>query len=166
MVFTWKYNTRSFRLHPFAAAYYCVLILLGSCKDTSGAGAASSETTTAPSQPIFEKVSTDTTGITFENRITEDLSSLENLFNYDYFYNGAGAGVADLNNDGLLDVFFCGNQVPNKLFFNKGDIRIADFKNKAFKFSSEVVKDFLGDHFVLTPTVLTFLHSEIQKARI
>ena len=62
----------------------------------------------------------------FENNIQEDVSTLENLFDYDYFYNGAGTGVADLNNDGLLDIFFCGNQVDNKLFINKGDLKFED----------------------------------------
>jgi len=56
---------------------------------------------------------------------------MENLFNYDYFYNGAGVGIADLNNDGLNDVFFCGNQVDNKLFINNGQLSFTDISNKA-----------------------------------
>ena len=59
--------------------------------------------------PVFHKVDTKTSGIDFSNTITHDVASLNNLFDYDYFYNGAGVGVEDLNNDGLLDVFFCGN---------------------------------------------------------
>lgn len=78
------------------------------------------------SEPVFTRVSAEKSRVYFENRIRENLSTLENLFDFDYFYNGAGAGVADLNNDGLLDIFFCGNQVPNKLFFNKGDMVFED----------------------------------------
>ena len=49
----------------------------------------------------FEKLSSDVTGITFSNTITPNLETSENLFDYDYFYNGSGVGIADINNDGL-----------------------------------------------------------------
>ncbi|WP_350293613.1 VCBS repeat-containing protein [uncultured Croceitalea sp.] len=78
------------------------------------------------SQKIFERISADISGLNFSNTLTEDISTSENLFNYDYFYNGAGVGVEDLNNDGLLDIFFCGNQVNNKLYLNKGDFKFED----------------------------------------
>lgn len=79
--------------------------------------------------PIFEKIPSSSSNITFSNNISENLETLENLFSFDYFYNGAGVGVEDLNNDGLLDVFFCGNQVPNKLFLNKGNLEFKDISN-------------------------------------
>ena len=75
---------------------------------------------------IFEKLESADTGLVFENRLTHNVSNRQNLFDYDYFYNGAGVGVEDLNNDGLLDVVFAGNQVENKLFFNQGDFVFRD----------------------------------------
>ena len=75
---------------------------------------------------IFEKLESPDTGLVFENRLTHNVSNRQNLFDYDYFYNGAGVGVEDLNNDGLLDVVFAGNQVENKLFFNQGDFVFRD----------------------------------------
>ena len=75
---------------------------------------------------IFEKLESANTGLVFENRLTHNVSNRQNLFDYDYFYNGAGVGVEDLNNDGLLDVVFAGNQVENKLFFNQGDFVFRD----------------------------------------
>jgi hypothetical protein len=33
-----------------------------------------------------------------------------------YFYNGAGIGAGDFNNDGRIDLFFGSNQGQNKLF--------------------------------------------------
>ena len=48
----------------------------------------------------FEKLSSDFTGVNFSNIITPNLESSENLFDYDYFYNGSGVGIADINNDG------------------------------------------------------------------
>jgi hypothetical protein len=43
-----------------------------------------------------------------------------------YFYNGAGVGAADLNNDGLVDLFFASNQEQNKLFLNTGKLHFRD----------------------------------------
>ncbi|MGB5405119.1 MAG: VCBS repeat-containing protein, partial [Robiginitalea sp.] len=102
-------------------------LLLGvSCDNKSQSGETEVTTWEERPGPIFEKVLPEHSGILFENNIQEDVSTLENLFDYDYFYNGAGTGVADLNNDGLLDIFFCGNQVDNKLFINKGDLKFED----------------------------------------
>ena len=70
-------------------------------------------------QRLFEKVPASRSNILFANNLKEDVSTIENLFDFDYFYNGAGVGVEDLNNDGLLDIFFAGNQVPNALYMNK-----------------------------------------------
>ena len=75
------------------------------------------------SKPLFKEVDNSKTGITFSNSIKENLETRENLFDFDYFYNGAGVGVADINNDGLQDIIFAGNQVPNELYINKGDFK-------------------------------------------
>ena len=77
---------------------------------------------TAPKQAVFTKIKSNSSGITFANNIEHNVATMHNLFDYDYFYNGAGVGVEDLNNDGLLDIFFCGNQVSNQIYFNKGGL--------------------------------------------
>jgi len=59
------------------------------------------------------------TGISFQNTITE--TPQNNILNYDAFYGGGGVTVADFNNDGLPDIFLTGNQVPNELYWNRGD---------------------------------------------
>lgn len=43
-----------------------------------------------------------------------------------YFYNGAGVGAGDFNNDGLIDLFFAANQGDNKLYLNTGNLRFKD----------------------------------------
>lgn len=62
-------------------------------------------------------------GIDFSNDLVPNVATQENLLDFDYFYNGAGVGIADINNDGLPDIFFCGNQVDNQLYLNKGNLK-------------------------------------------
>ena len=64
------------------------------------------------------------TGVTFDNRIVD--SKDQNILLYANFYGGAGVGVGDFNNDGLIDVYFAGNLVADELYFNQGDFK---FKN-------------------------------------
>ena len=80
---------------------------------------------------VFRKVNNKKSGIHFSNTIQENVETKENIFDYDYFYNGAGVGIADINNDGLSDIIFCGNQVPNKIYLNKGDLRFEDITEKS-----------------------------------
>ncbi len=82
-------------------------------------------------QKVFAKITAQQSGLIFNNSIVADVATNENLFNFDYFYNGAGVGIADLTNDGLNDVFFCGNQVNNRLFINKGKLKFDDITNTA-----------------------------------
>ena len=72
----------------------------------------------------FNRVSPKWCSIDFENSI--NLSDTLNILHYMYFFNGGGIGVGDLNNDGLLDVYFAGNQVSSKLYINKGQMQFED----------------------------------------
>ncbi len=74
--------------------------------------------------PKFELLSSEETGIDFNNTIVETDSF--HVMSYEYIYNGAGVGVGDLNNDGLQDLIFAGNQVSSKVYLNKGKFRFED----------------------------------------
>ncbi|MEO0526844.1 MAG: VCBS repeat-containing protein, partial [Bacteroidota bacterium] len=73
---------------------------------------------------IFTKLTSQTTGIQFENRLVEN--DTLNYFTYPYLYMGGGVSVGDINNDGLNDLFFTGNMVSNKLYLNKGNLEFTD----------------------------------------
>ncbi|MBS1505474.1 MAG: VCBS repeat-containing protein [Bacteroidetes bacterium] len=80
-------------------------------------------------ETLFQKLSPDDTGITFANTITETDSF--NILTFEYIYNGGGVATADFNNDGLVDILFTGNQVPNKLYINRGGFKFDDVSDKA-----------------------------------
>lgn len=101
--------------------------LIASCKETASEKQTSDTTTVQ----VFEKLTASFSGIQFSNTLQENVSTNENLLDFDYFYNGAGVGVADLNNDGLTDIFFAGNQVANKLYLNKGNLQFEDISESA-----------------------------------
>jgi hypothetical protein len=73
---------------------------------------------------LLQLVPPDQSGIHFSNNIVENDSV--NPINLTNIYNGGGIGVGDFNNDGLQDLYFTGNQVPNKLYINKGDFKFED----------------------------------------
>ena len=77
-----------------------------------------------------------TTGIDFQNTLRD--TEEENVYTFRNFYNGAGVGIGDFNNDGLADLFFCGNQVDNKLYLNRGNFSFLDITEKAGVSSSNV----------------------------
>ena len=79
--------------------------------------------------PLFQEKKKETTGLNFENRITE--TSKLNVVTYEYMYNGGGIAIGDLNNDGLPDVYLSGNQIANKLFLNKGNLKFEDITQRA-----------------------------------
>src|SRR5688500_17745881 len=73
------------------------------------------------STALFEELTSEKTGITFTNTVIQ--SGENHILNYSYYFNGGGVAVGDVNNDGLVDVYFSGNQVSNKLYLNKGNFQ-------------------------------------------
>ena len=106
---------------------FTVLILLSiclisqqSCNNSSTEPVVENEEQAVLVDPIFTLLSSSYTKVNFKNTLVED----ENFhyYNYEYIYNGAGVAVVDINNDGLPDLFFTGNQVSNQLYLNKGNL--------------------------------------------
>ena len=74
--------------------------------------------------PLFTLLPASETGIDFNNQLTETLD--DNVLMYEYFYNGGGVAIGDLNGDDLEDIYFTANMVDNKLYLNKGDLKFED----------------------------------------
>lgn len=100
---------------------FLVLVFLVSCKDNN---------------KLFEKLNSGDTNIDFVNKITEN--ELDNVLNYEYFYNGGGVASADFNNDGLQDLYYTTNQGSDKIYINKGELKFDDITEKSgIKFNGE-----------------------------
>ena len=104
---------------------FILIILLYTCETNTD------KEISSQSYNNYVKIPSSSSGIDFINKIEHDLGSRSNLFDYDYFYNGSGVGVADFNNDGLKDVFLCANQAQNRIYLNKGGLSFEDITEKA-----------------------------------
>ncbi|MCA6079182.1 VCBS repeat-containing protein [Fulvivirga sedimenti] len=80
-------------------------------------------------KPIFQAIPASQSGINFANTLQHN--ERINTYTYRNFYNGAGVAVGDINNDGLMDLYFAGNQVDNKLYLNKGNFTFEDITETA-----------------------------------
>ena len=81
---------------PYKILYFLIIIfILNSCNDND---------------KLFELK--NDAGIQFNNKLSPTPSL--NVLSCLYYYNGAGIAAGDFNNDGLIDLYFTGNQVQNK----------------------------------------------------
>ena len=78
---------------------------------------------------LFSLLDSKHTHIDFLNQV--EYTEEYNTYTYRNFYNGAGVGLGDFNNDNLPDIYFCGNLVGNKLYLNKGNFDFEDITEKA-----------------------------------
>ncbi|HYI76434.1 MAG TPA: VCBS repeat-containing protein [Chryseolinea sp.] len=83
----------------------------------------------AQEKPLFESLSSSKTGVTFRNMLRETPKS--NVLTYEYFFNGGGVAIGDINNDGLDDIYFTANMSSNKLYLNQGNFKFGDITKSA-----------------------------------
>jgi hypothetical protein len=77
---------------------------------------------------MFTALSSNESGIHFNNEIRENDST--SSFINEFGYMGGGVGIGDFNNDGLKDIFFTGNQVSCRLYINKGNLATGQAGNQ------------------------------------
>ncbi len=102
-------------------SFLLISVLLVACRGSQDG--AVSETA------LFEQLPADQTGIHFANTLRE--SDSLNIITFEYFYNGGGVGLGDINNDGLVDVFLGGNMTKSRLYLNRGNFTFEDITDKA-----------------------------------
>ncbi len=112
------------RIVPILAPLFLLTLGFFSCKNSSVPASKD-----AWSGSLLELLPPEKTGIDFSNTLSE--SPNMNIAFYDYYYNGAGVAAGDIDNDGLPDLFFCGNNQPNKLYRNLGNFKFEDISTKA-----------------------------------
>lgn len=109
--------------------YILLLSLSYSCSTENEEDNNAIENKTVASNPLFDLLAPQNTGLYFSNKITESFQ--ESILNFSYLYNGGGVAVIDVNNDGLQDLYFSATQESNRLFLNKGDWKFEDITEKA-----------------------------------
>ena len=124
---------------PFAAILPFTFLLLPSCtgpgQSPDIAGDRSGPEDTAPPQALLTSLPSVETGVVFTNTVVENQS--QNYYMYEYMYNGGGVAVGDIDNDGLPDLYFTGNLVPDRLYLNKGGMRFEDISDQAITSGSD-----------------------------
>jgi enediyne biosynthesis protein E4 len=110
---------RVFSLRVFLVLACLQGILFTSCSDKSDKKPSS----------LFTLIDESQSGINFSNDLKFDQRF--NIYTYRNFYNGGGVALGDINNDGLIDIYFTANQKGNKLYLNKGNFEFDDITAKA-----------------------------------
>jgi len=79
---------------------------------------------TPKKETLFSLVPTEHSKLNFINKVAQTREN-NHMINAE-FISGGGVAVGDVNNDGLQDIFFTGNQVRDRLFLNKGNLEFED----------------------------------------
>ncbi len=90
-----------------------MLIIPTACKQQARQNEVSTDTS-----KLFKLISPENSQVTFSNNLSEGLNT--NILMYEYFYNGGGVAVGDVNDDGFIDIYFISNMESNKLYLNNG----------------------------------------------
>lgn len=83
----------------------------------------------------FELLTENNTRIDFTNRVEDTVDF--NILNYLYFYDGGGVATGDVNGDGLPDIYFTANDMPDRLYMNRDDFQFEDVTRESGVFTDD-----------------------------
>ena len=78
---------------------------------------------------LFTAVTPQQSKVYFKNQVFD--TEENNTLVHSNYYGGGGVAIGDINNDGLSDIYFTGNQVGDKLYLNKGGLQFEDITETA-----------------------------------
>jgi len=107
--------------------YLLLLVIVFTCISNSSCN--KNDESVLSHSTLFTLLSTAQSGIEFQNFVNESVD--RGIANYEYFYNGSGVAIGDINNDELPDIFFTGSDTDNALYLNKGDLKFDDISNES-----------------------------------
>ena len=105
----------------FISLLMIVSVLITSCTGKNAKDEASTM--------LFQLLDSTETGVNFVNDLNYNHDF--NVYKYRNFYNGGGVALGDINNDGLLDIYFSSNLNSNRLYLTKGGFKFEDITEKA-----------------------------------
>jgi enediyne biosynthesis protein E4 len=100
--------------------YLLFLFVFISCSNNKEAGINEN----SKDKQLFSLLDPKETGVDFNNKILQ--TDEEYIINFNYIFNGGGVAIADFDQDGLQDLYFTGNQVSDRLYHNKGEMKFED----------------------------------------
>ncbi len=119
-----KYLKRSMAQIKLASLFLLCFVVILACNNID------QETKNNEEDPaLFTLLTKDSTNVDFNNTLIYDKDF--NIYTYRNFYNGGGVAIGDINNDGLVDLFFTANMGKNKLYLNKGNFKFEDISESA-----------------------------------
>ena len=110
---------KKYKVVHFILIIFSCSICLSSCKHGNG----------TTEVPLFEVLNESITNLHFNNNLKP--TPAFNMLKYMYYYNGAGLGAGDFNNDGKIDLFFASNQGQNTMYLNEGNMQFRDVTKEA-----------------------------------
>jgi hypothetical protein len=106
---------------------FSAILLIYSCESKKQSNVANDQN---EEFQLFSLVAPEYSGVGFKNLMAEE-NELISPFIYINAFSGGGVAIGDINNDGLSDLFFTGNNVYDRIFINRGNMQFIDITQTA-----------------------------------
>lgn len=124
-----KQSRTAVQFFPLLLIFWCCLPACSNDSSSDFDPDATSEETLVANDPLLKSLTPAESGIDFVNHIEETFEN--NVTVHLNVSNGGGVAIADINNDGLPDVYFVSSSGKNKLYLNLGGMKFKDITDAA-----------------------------------